>query len=73
MLKSHERFYSANGKRLVLVVDDEVINRELLGFILSQDYEILYAENGREALEKIRQYSQLLSLILLDLMMPGIS
>ena len=31
MLKSHEKFHSANGKRLILVADDELINRELPG------------------------------------------
>ena len=30
MLKSHEKFHSSNGKRQILVVDDEMINRELL-------------------------------------------
>ena len=27
MLKSHEKFHSANGKRQVLIVDDEFVNR----------------------------------------------
>ena len=71
MLKSHERFHSANGKRLILVVDDEAVNRELLGFILEKDYEIIYAASGEEALERIRENENLLSLILLDLLMPG--
>ena len=31
MLKSHEKFHSANGKRLILVADDERINRESRG------------------------------------------
>ena len=70
MLQSHEKFYSKNGKRLVLVVDDEAINRELLGFILSEDFDVLYAENGDEALGLIREHSRHLSLVLLDLMMP---
>ena len=29
MLKSHEKFHSANGRRLILIADDELINREL--------------------------------------------
>ncbi len=70
MLKNHDRFYSANGKRLVLVVDDEAINREMLGMILAEKFDILYAENGREALETIRAHSSQLALVLLDLMMP---
>ena len=73
MLKSHEKFHSVNGKRQVLVVDDEWINRELLGTVLKNDYEVLYAENGEEALALIRENKETLSLVLLDLMMPGMS
>ena len=70
MLKSHEKYYSEFGKRQVLVVDDEVINREMLGFMLASDYVVLYAEDGEDALQKIRENSHTLSLVLLDLMMP---
>ncbi|MBP5751075.1 MAG: EAL domain-containing protein [Firmicutes bacterium] len=70
MLKSHEKYFSSGGKRQILVVDDEQINREMLGFMLSQDYEVLYAADGEEALEQIRSHSHTLSLVLLDLMMP---
>lgn len=57
-------------KRQVLVVDDESVNRELLGFIISRDYDVLFAENGRQALEVIREKQKTLSLVLLDLLMP---
>lgn len=70
MLKSHERFHSANGKRLILIVDDEKINRELLGAVLESDYELLYAEDGQTALKLIREQRMMLSLIMLDLQMP---
>ena len=72
MLKSHEKYYSESGKRQVLVVDDEVINREMLGFMLASDYDVLYAEDGEDALQKIRENAKTLSLVLLDLMMPKI-
>ena len=55
MLKSHEKFHSINGKRLILVVDDEEVNQELLGFILQNDYEVLNAYNGTQALEVSRE------------------
>ena len=55
MLKSHEKFHSANGKRQILIADDEMINREILGEILKSEYEILYAENGIQAMEMFRQ------------------
>ena len=73
MLKSHEKFYSANGKRLVMVVDDEMINRQILGEILSNDYEVVFACDGEEALKKIKEAKDTLSLILLDLRMPVMS
>jgi len=58
------------ARRLVLVVDDESVNRHLLGMILSEDYDVIYAENGREALALIHEKRELLSLVLLDLLMP---
>ena len=70
MLKSHEKFHSANGKRLILVADDELINRELLGAVLENDYEVVYAADGQETLDRVRQHRDYLSLVLLDLMMP---
>ena len=70
MLKSHVRFYSATGKRLVLVADDEPVNRELLTYILQGDFDLLTASNGREVLQLVREHAERLSLVLLDLMMP---
>ena len=57
-------------KRTVLVVDDEDVNRSLLGAILEQKYIVLYAKDGKEALEQIRAHADSLSLVLLDLLMP---
>ena len=57
-------------KRTILIVDDESINREILGFIVSHEYDVLYAENGKEALDLIHNDSFSISLILLDLLMP---
>ena len=70
MLKSHVKFHSSNGKRLILVADDEQINRELLGAVLAEDYEVIFAVNGEETLEQCRAHKDTLSLVLLDLMMP---
>ena len=73
MFISHEKFHSVNGKRLVLVVDDEAINREMLGFMLSDDYDVIFASDGIEALNTVREYREILSIILLDLIMPGMN
>ena len=56
--------------KLVLIVDDQEINRDVLGSILEDDYELLYAENGEEALNIMREQREKLSIVLLDLMMP---
>ena len=56
--------------RKVLIVDDEFIEREMLGAMLNDLYEIGYAGNGREALDMIRSEKATLSLIILDLHMP---
>ena len=56
--------------RKVLIVDDEFIEREMLGAMLSDLYEIEYAGNGQEALVIIRKEKMTLSLIILDLHMP---
>ena len=48
MQKPQDGYRSMGGKRRILVVDDEEINREILGMILSDDYEVLYAEDGEK-------------------------
>ncbi|MBQ7161554.1 MAG: response regulator, partial [Clostridia bacterium] len=70
MFKKHGLIHSTNGKRMILVVDDEQINREILGFMLSEDYEVIYAENGRIALDIVRENKDTLSLVMTDILMP---
>lgn len=40
-----------DGKRRILVADDEMINRELLNNILCDEYDVLMAEDGEMAYE----------------------
>ena len=56
--------------RKVLIVDDEFIEREMLGNMLKDLYEIEYAENGAVALDTIKREKNKLSLVILDLHMP---
>ena len=56
--------------QLVLVVDDQEINRDALEVILGEEYGIICAENGQEALEMMREHLDALSIVLLDLRMP---
>ena len=55
--------------QLVLIVDDQEINRDALECILEDDFGIITAENGQEALELMAEHPDL-SIVLLDLMMP---
>ena len=72
MLQTEEQFTPENKKQIVLVVDDEMINREILGQILSEEYHVIFAEDGKKGLAAIRDHRNDLALILLDLVMPGI-
>ena len=59
-----------DGKK-ILVVDDDADNRELLRVYLHlAGYQVTTARNGEEALQKVER--ELLDLILLDVMMPGL-
>ncbi len=57
-------------QKKVLVVEDNMINREMLCEILFSTYEVLEAENGQEALDVLEEYGEEISLILLDIVMP---
>lgn len=54
----------------ILIVDDSEINRELLSDILSDEYEVLEAENGLSATDLVNREKDEISAILLDLIMP---
>jgi DNA-binding response OmpR family regulator len=55
----------------ILLVDDEAEIREGIRILLSgEDYTIIEAENGRQALEKL---TDTVDLVILDVMMPGMS
>jgi CheY-like chemotaxis protein len=52
----------------ILIVDDDATNRKLLATILKKgDYEIIEAENGVDALNKLTPD---INVVLLDLVMP---
>src|SRR5574344_2041895 len=59
----------AGEKPLVLIVEDQKINRDILKGILYNDYEVLEAANGQEGLDVIAKRPGIKA-ILLDLLMP---
>ena len=64
---------AGDRKRLVLIVEDEYVNLMLLSAYLENEYEVICAETGAEALEMIRDRIEMLSLILLDLNLPDMN
>lgn len=58
-----------NKKPLVLIVEDQKINRDILKGILHRDYDVEEATNGQEALDLVSKEPGIAA-ILLDLLMP---
>ncbi len=61
---------SLENKPLLLIVDDSEMNRFLLRNILEEDYRVIEAKDGEEAVRMIDQYHADISMILLDIVMP---
>jgi signal transduction histidine kinase/HPt (histidine-containing phosphotransfer) domain-containing protein len=59
---------SSNEKNRLLIVDDEKLNIEVLGSILSPDYTVYMTKSGSSAIELANKYIP--DLILLDIIMP---
>lgn len=57
-------------KKTILVVDDEDLIRELLTDALNDDFNILSAQNGEEALSLYKQHQEKIALVITDLIMP---
>ena len=62
---------SSSGRETILVVEDEVPLRRLLGQILVRaGYTVVEAGGGREALEICRELSEAIDLVITDVVMP---
>ncbi|MCD1259241.1 response regulator [Paenibacillus athensensis] len=59
------------GKVNILVVDDEVVNLQVLYNLLTPNYGVTVAHDGKQALEWVKQEE--FDLIVLDVMMPGLT
>ena len=62
-----------NLRKSVLIVDDEDISREMLGNMLREDYDVLLAADGVEALELLQTHRDGIAIVLLDLYMPNMT
>ena len=54
----------------ILIVDDMEINRVILDGLFQEEYHLLEAENGEQALLLLRQYHENIAIMLLDVVMP---
>ncbi len=59
-------------KPYVLIIDDSEMNRSILKDMLQDEYRILEAEDGNQGLYLLAQYGTQITLVLLDIIMPGI-
>ena len=59
-------------KEKILVVDDTRLNREFLKGILEDEYEVIQAQNGKEALLILKQQYQEIVLVILDLVISDV-
>ena len=71
MNENQEKLCAGNARRRILVADGDQTRREALEGILNEDWEILSAGDGREALRLLRDNADMLSLALLDWMLPA--
>ena len=62
-----------HARKAVLIADDIEMNREILGDLLEEDYDIFYAADGVETLQMLHDHAGEIDLVLLDLIMPNMS
>ena len=55
---------------IIIVVDDIEANRAILGEMFADEYFIVEAENGEQAIRKIKEFGDGIAVILLDIVMP---
>ena len=59
-----------NGKRIFIVEDDPSILEDLIQIFEMENFPVLHARNGQEALNLLNSIDELPGLICLDLMLP---
>lgn len=59
-------------RQSVLIVDDSELNRKMLGQMLGSRFDIAEAANGEACLQLLEQNATGISIVLLDIHMPGI-
>jgi len=57
-------------KKRILVVDDDSMNLMRTKMIMGQEYQVVLAESGLEALNKLQEEEEQIDMVLLDIDMP---
>lgn len=57
-------------KPMILIADDSEMNRSILMDMLEEEYDIVEAENGAQAVALLQQLGSTIALVLLDIVMP---
>lgn len=57
-------------KKKILITDDSEINRSILSDMLEDEFTIIEAEDGVQAVSALKKYGDEISLVLLDIVMP---
>jgi len=57
-------------KQKVLIADDSEMNRSILADMLGEDFEIIEAADGKQAVAMLQKYNVEISILLLDIVMP---
>lgn len=60
-------------RKRILVVDDDNMNLMRTKMILGEEYVVVLAESGMDALEKLKNESEKVDMVLLDIDMPGMN
>lgn len=73
MGQMHNSLITSTAADSILIVDDDPVNRKILGKLFSEFYAIIEAGDGLAGMEQILDKNNRICAILLDVMMPGIN
>ena len=59
-----------DNRQKILIADDSEMNRSILTDMLGEEFDIIEAADGVEAIEQLEKYDVEISLVLLDIVMP---
>lgn len=57
-------------RHTLLIIEDNELNRDIIDSILSDEYDLLFANNGLEGMMLLREHANKINVVLLDIQMP---